>query len=370
MFALVKEWKLNTKDPVATAKFSPDGIRLAIVQDLNVLIYAVNSKNNDSAGQVDVTPLIQITTSHTSPISDLVWSPDSQCIATASDDYSIEIIHYHYGHLHRLIGHTAPVTNLTYNPRGNLLYSSSMDESIKVWDVLNGTLLKTISAHSETVVSIDISKGDPSILCSGSYDGLIRLFDSQTGHCLKTLTYDKDWKRENEGVIPIIKVEVSFNGKYILVKSLDGIIKIWDCVRGDVIRVFNSQGINSNNGNDNDNNNNGNPSEREEQEGNNTFLKYSTDCRLFYPKNSNTDPLIISGDETGIVYCWKCNKPNESLQVLQDPEKWHKDYPILSIDTNHKLDLICVLSMNGVCSIWKWEGEDSENDDDEMGKEK
>lgn len=353
MFTLVKEWRLDNKNPVATSKFSPDGTRLAIVQDLNIVIYSVHIKNDDNGDQVAIAPLTQITTSHASPISDLLWSPDSQCIATASDDYSIEIIHYHYGHLHRLVGHTAPVTNLTYNPRGNLLYSASMDESIKVWDVLNGTLLKTISAHSESVVSIDISEGDPSILCSGSYDGLIRLFDSQTGHCLKTLTYDKDWKRENEGVIPIIKVEVSFNGKYILVKSLDGIIKIWDCIRGDVIRVFNSQSVH--------NDINGNPSERQSQERSNTFLKYSTDCRLFYPKNSNTDPLVISGDETGTVYCWKCNKPNETLQILQDPEKWHKNYPILSIDTNNKLDLICILSMNGVCSIWKWSGDDVDN---------
>lgn len=362
MFTFVKEWKLNTKNPVATSNFSPDGTRLAIAQDLNILIYAITTRKNDTGDQIDIIPLTQLTTSHTCPISDLLWSPDSQCIATASDDYTIEITHYHYGHLHRLIGHTAPVTNLTYNPYGNLLYSSSMDESIKVWDVLNGTLLKTISAHSEPVVSINISEGDPSILCSGSYDGLIRLFDSQTGHCLKTLTYDKDWKRENEGVIPIIKVEVSFNGKYILVKSLDGIIKIWDCVHGDVIRVFHSKNINSND--------NGSASERKNQDENSTFLKYSTDCRLFYPKNSNTDPLVISGDETGMVYCWKCNKPNENLQILQDPEKWHKDNPILSIDTNHKLDLICVLSMNGVCSIWKWGDKDNDDNNNETGKEK
>lgn len=356
MFTFVKEWRLNTKNPVATSKFSPDGTHLAIVQNLNILIYSVSHIASDHSHQIDITPLTQFATSHTSPISDLLWSPDGQCIATASDDYSIEVTHYLYGHLHSLIGHTAPVTNLAYNPRGNLLYSSSMDESIKVWDVLNGTLLKTISAHSEPVVSIDISKGDPSILCSGSYDGLIRLFDSQTGHCLKTLTYDKDWKRETEGVIPIIKVEVSYNGKYILVKSLDGIIKIWDCISGDVIRMFNSRSINSNN--------NEKLPEKQNQEANKTLLKYSTDCRFFYPKNSNMDPLVVSGDESGVVYCWKCNKPNENVQILQDPEKWHQDSPILSIDTNAQLDLICVLSMNGACSIWRWK-----DDDNNTGKE-
>ncbi|CAL9731224.1 COMPASS component Swd3p [Monosporozyma unispora] len=328
MFSLQKEWQIDTAT-ASTAKISPNGEFLAIIRNLTILIYSITD-NNDT---VDVIPLTEIITTHTAPISDLVWSPDGQCIASASDDYSIVITHCHYGHLHKLRGHTAPVTNLTYNPRGNLLYSSSMDESIKVWDVLNGTLLKTISAHSESVVSISMSPGDPTVLCSGSYDGLIRLFDSQTGHCLKTLTYDKDWKKENDGVIPIVKVEVAYNGKYILVKSLDGVMKIWDCARGDVIRIFDTtcpETIHK------------------------PLLKHSTDCRLFYPRDTPREPLVVSGDEDGLVHCWQCNKPGQELQTLQDVGQLHKGSPIMSIDTNSQLNFICVLSMNGTCSIWKW----------------
>lgn len=321
MFTLVKQWNIPT-DTASVAKFSPNGLLLAIIQDLTILIY--------STQQQDFKLVSQMATSHISPISDLVWSPDGQCIATASDDYSIEIIHWKYGHLHQLVGHTAPVTNLIYNPRGNLLYSSSMDESIKVWDVLNGSISKTISAHSESVISISLSPGDPTILCSGSFDGLIRIFDSQTGHCLKTLTYDKDWKRENDGVIPIVKVEVAYNGKYILVKSLDGVIKLWDCVRGNVIRVFAT-------------------TKSDDDENTNAWKKCLTDCRLFYPKDPNKDPLVINGDDTGNVYYWNCNKPM-APQILTS----HSESPIISIDTNTEFNLISILSVDGTCSIWKY----------------
>lgn len=322
MFTLHQQWQL-TSDNNCVAKFSPDGCLLAIVQDLTVLIYSIN---DDSTGTLNKT----LITDHVAPISDLVWCPDGQCVATASDDYSIEITHLQYGHLHSLTAHTAPVTSLTYNPRGNLLFSASMDESIKVWDTLNGDLLKTISAHSEPVVSIDLSPGDETILCSGSYDGLIRVFDSLTGHCLKTLTYDKDWKRETDGgVIPIVKVQVSYNAKYILVRSLDGVIKLWDIVSGVVVRVYDSN-----------------------NEGKHTMMKYDTDCTLFYPSSQQEDPVVVGGDENGSLHCWSINKPGQELQTLRHAKQ---NSPIMCVDTSTRTNLMCSLSLDGECSLWKWE---------------
>lgn len=53
-------------------------------------------------------------------------------------------------------------------------------------------------------------------------------------------------------------------------------------------------------------------------------------------------------------------------KILQDPEKWHQDPPTLRFNTNDQLDLMCVLSMNGVCSIWKL---DDDNNDENNGEE-
>lgn len=124
-----------------SAKISPDGRFLAITQGLNILIYDVSKRAISQT----------LVTSHARPFSELCWSPDGQCIATASDDFSVEIVHLSYGLLHTFVGHTAPVISLAFNRKGNLLFTSSMDESIKIWDTLNGSLMKTISAHSEAV---------------------------------------------------------------------------------------------------------------------------------------------------------------------------------------------------------------------------
>lgn len=294
-------------------KFSPDGKLLAVVQGTIVVVYDVES----------VKETLVVRTSHVCAISDVCWSPDGQCVATASDDFSIEVTHLWYGALHRLMGHTAPVVSLCYNSKGNLLFSSSMDESIKIWDVLNGSAMRTIAAHSEAVVSIDIPADDSSILCSGSYDGLIRVFDTISGHCLKTLTYDKDWKSEN-GVVPISQVKCSHNGKFLLVKSLDGIVKLWDCVRGHVVRTFKVE-----------------PAEMRQ-------LQHSCGMDILYPEDG-TPPIVVSGYEKGQIYSWStANK--ELLQVLSGQE-FHES-PIMSLHCQG--NLMCALALNGECSIWEW----------------
>ncbi|AJP82146.1 AQG_2a_G0003920.mRNA.1.CDS.1 [Saccharomyces cerevisiae] len=296
------------------AKISPDGQFLAITQGLNILIYDINRRTVSQT----------LVTSHARPFSELCWSPDGQCIATASDDFSVEIIHLSYGLLHTFIGHTAPVISLTFNRKGNLLFTSSMDESIKIWDTLNGSLMKTISAHSEAVVSVDVPMNDSSILSSGSYDGLIRIFDAETGHCLKTLTYDKDWKREN-GVVPISQVKFSENARYLLVKSLDGVVKIWDCIGGCVVRTFQVQ-----------------PLEK-------GVLHHSCGMDFLNPEDGST-PLVISGYENGDIYCW--NSDTKSLLQLLDGSLYHHSSPVMSIHCFG--NIMCSLALNGDCCLWRW----------------
>ncbi|KAL3235323.1 COMPASS component SWD3 [Nakaseomyces bracarensis] len=302
--------------PCVSAVFSPDGHWLAVVRGVQVYVY--DSTQDYTLAETHIV-------NHAAPISEVCWSPDGQCLATCSDDFTVVITNRQYGELHRLCGHTAPVVSLCYNSKGNLLFSSSMDESIKIWDVLNGSVMKTMSAHSEPVVSIDVSANDSSILSSGSHDGLIRIFDTATGHCLKTLTYDKDWQSET-GVIPITQVKFSANTKYLLVKSYDGIVKIWNCISGEVVRTFKPAGDKY------------------------TSMHHACGMDFMYPGETSStpqSPLVLSGYEHGEVYCWDTNT-KETLEVLQTNE----DSPIISIHCHDSQ--VCSLSLTGNCQIWQY----------------
>ncbi|SCU87184.1 LAME_0D09098g1_1 [Lachancea meyersii CBS 8951] len=309
LIATVKQSQ-GSKQPFTAAKISPNGQKIALCNGPDIEIYDIHEKTS-----------VLLSTLHSRPLSDLCWSPDSQCVATASDDFTVIITHVAYGELHRLVGHTAPVTALKFTHKGNLLCSCSMDESIKIWDTLTGSLLRTLSAHSEPVVSIDIPPHDASILSSGSYDGLIRIFDTATGHCLKTLTYDKDWQSEN-GVVPISQVRFSVNGKFLLVKSLDGILKIWDFVRGKVVRTFISGESNS--------------------------LRYTCGMDFLYPAQEADDPIVVSGTETGEIVCWD----SQTKQLQHRIKRKHCGNPVMDISCHGSL--MCSISLCGECNLWTW----------------
>ncbi|CDO95187.1 unnamed protein product [Kluyveromyces dobzhanskii CBS 2104] len=302
---------LSASGKISTScQISPNGELIAISQDTNILIFDVLSST-----------ITKLTTTHMGCINCLCWSPDSKCIASGSEDFTIEITHVLYGRIRRLMGHTAPVISICYNSRGNILCSSSVDESIKEWHVLSGTALKTMSAHSDPVVSIDIPKYDSSVLSSGSYDGLIRIFDTESGHCLKTLTYDKDWISE-DGVVPISTVKFSKNGKLLLVKSLDNVVKLWDYTRGTVVRTFLW------------------PYQEAK-----TKLKYNCGLDLIYPQGS--DPLVISGDDSGALCIWNAYSKN----LVQNINDKHRNSPLISISASHQL--ITTLSLNGECNLFR-----------------
>ena len=65
--------------------------------------------------------------------------------------------------------------------------------------------------------------GDGSLLATGSYDGLVRLWDvAGMGQCLKTI--------QEEGVPPVSCVRWAPNGRYILAAALDSAVRLWDPV--------------------------------------------------------------------------------------------------------------------------------------------
>lgn len=230
-----------------------------------------------------------IETDHYRGINDVQISTDGQVVATASDDSTIELTHFVLGKLSTCMSHTAPVTAVKFSSKGNILFSGSVDENLKSWNLnasgvltqesINNELLitgplKTMSAHSDCIVSLDVPFYDSSILATGSYDGLIRIFDTSNGNCLKTLTYDKDWANDGQ-IRPIVKVKFSINGKYLLVKSLDGVVKLWDYLLGRVVRTFHD--------------------EDKQQQINNDL----TGLDFLYNKNDEKEVYVVNGTQDG-----------------------------------------------------------------------
>jgi len=125
-------------------------------------------------------------------------------------------------------GYDDSVFSVAFNPSGTILASGSygyisrdsvIEHSvIKLWNVKNGTLIKTLKGHRNYIKSVAFSP-DGAVLVSGETDRTIKLWDAKSGILLKTL------KGHSKS---INSVAFSPNGTMIASGSGDNTINLWD----------------------------------------------------------------------------------------------------------------------------------------------
>ena len=179
---------------------------------------------------------------HTSSVKSLTTYPLTKGyhIVSGSYDGTIKIWNGVYRFcLRTLEGHTGSVDSLaTYQKAdgGVCIVSGSHNKKgkIYIWDA--GTYdtyvcLHILQGHNEGVSSITTyqdTEGQVRIV-SGSWDETIKIWDAETGACLRTFKGHTHW---------VTSVAMSSDGRYILSGSYDQTIKVWDPTTGDNLRTF------------------------------------------------------------------------------------------------------------------------------------
>ena len=82
------------------------------------------------------------------------------------------------------------VNGVAFHPTKNILASCSYDRTIKLWNTDTGTELSTLSGHNHWVNSVVFSP-DGKRLASGSHDYTVKIWNPATGECLWTVRGEK-----------------------------------------------------------------------------------------------------------------------------------------------------------------------------------
>eukprot|EP01124_Arcella_intermedia_P003990 TRINITY_DN1225_c0_g1_i1.p1 TRINITY_DN1225_c0_g1~~TRINITY_DN1225_c0_g1_i1.p1 ORF type:complete len:537 (+),score=103.91 TRINITY_DN1225_c0_g1_i1:153-1613(+) len=132
--------------------------------------------------------------------------------------------------VHTWTGHSKGVSTIRFFPRfGHLLLSGSMDTTIKIWEV-NGKrrCIQTYTAHNQAVKALEFTHDGKHFL-SCAYDRYARVWDTETGKCIRASTKRKvpyccKWYPEDEHIF--------------LVGQADKKVLQWDVRTGCVVQEY------------------------------------------------------------------------------------------------------------------------------------
>ena len=126
------------------------------------------------------------------------------------------------------LGHTNSVQSVAWSPDGPRALSGSDDNTVRLWEVESGRCLRVLEGHTAGVNSVAWSP-DGQCALSGAWDNTARLWEVESGRCLRVL----------EGHTHIVwSVAWSPDGQRALSGSADHTARLWAIESGRCLRVL------------------------------------------------------------------------------------------------------------------------------------
>lgn len=173
---------------------------------------------------------------HTKLVRCLVFSPDSQTIASGSLDGQCRLWNVKNGRLiHTLDTKSETVWSIAFSPDGNLLAAGDRANQVTLWNPKTGKLEKTLNDHDAWANAVAFTP-DGKLLASGDDLGFIRLW---------TVGKDVDQSRVIPAIQGVISLHFSPDGKLLLSGHKNRLlIKVWDVETGKQLHEISPEGSN------------------------------------------------------------------------------------------------------------------------------
>jgi WD40 repeat protein len=226
--ATIRVWDVSTGDCLKVLQNNSDIFALALSPDGRFLI---------SCGQEEAT-LWDINTG--SRVRRLIghdkgriwaaaFSPTERIVVTGSTDKTLKVWDLDQGScLRTFSGHLDRIRALAFHPYGKIVASGSGDRRIKLWDISTSECLQTLKGHTDAISSVMFSP-DGALLVSSSFDRTIKLWQVSSGQCLQTF-------QGHTGIV--WDVDFTPDGKTIVSGGDDNSIRFWEIQTANCIKTW------------------------------------------------------------------------------------------------------------------------------------
>ncbi|CAB3989240.1 F-box-like WD repeat-containing TBL1XR1 isoform X1 [Paramuricea clavata] len=179
---------------------------------------------------------------HQAPTLDIDWQ-NTNTFASCSPDKSIHVCKVGVEKSVKTFeGHLGEINAIRWDPSGTLLASCSDDGSAKVWSLKNDAPLHNYQNDAKhQVYTLEWSPSGPgssnstlpSCLATASLDGVVRIWENETGNCTLSLTGHRE---------PVYSVSYSPDAKFIATGSSDRCVNIWSTQNGNLLYTYHGSG--------------------------------------------------------------------------------------------------------------------------------
>eukprot|EP01134_Creolimax_fragrantissima_P000177 CFRG0177T1 len=120
----------------------------------------------------------------------IAYSPDGQMIATGGDDGKVKIWNTRSGFCFVTFSeHTASITGVRFSHSGHAVYSSSLDGTVRAYDLIRYRNFRTMTSPSPVQFSCLAVDPSSELVCAGTADTFdIYVWSLQTGRLLEVLS--------------------------------------------------------------------------------------------------------------------------------------------------------------------------------------